>query len=89
LKIVWDDDPSKYAIQMFTARRWKRQLVNGERLLRSEGDANRALDGAEKKVIAEYYILDLAHATIELPSATARIVGGKDLHERAKLSGRA
>jgi isoquinoline 1-oxidoreductase beta subunit len=62
---------------MFTARRWNRQLANRERWLWSEGDANRALDGAEKKVMAEYYILHLAHATIEPPSATARIVDGK------------
>ena len=62
LKIVWDDDPTKYTIQMFTARRWKRQLVNRERWLCSEGDANRALDGAEKKVMAEYYVLDLAQS---------------------------
>ena len=36
-----------------------------------------ALAGADKKVEADYYIPHLAHATMEPPSATARIADGK------------
>ncbi len=46
-------------------------------VFRSEGNFAAALAGADKKVEADYYIPHLAHATMEPPSATARIVDGK------------
>jgi isoquinoline 1-oxidoreductase beta subunit len=46
-------------------------------LLRETGDANAALAGAGRKVEAEYYLPHIAHATMEPPNATARIVNGQ------------
>ena len=78
LKIVWDDGPhATYKFARPTARRWKRRRGSPARSVRSEGDFAAALASAAKKVEAEYYIPHLAHATMEPPSATARIVDGK------------
>src|SRR3984957_7983325 len=46
-------------------------------ILRSDGDFAAAYASADKKVEAEYYIPHNAHATMEPPSATCRIVDGK------------
>src|SRR5215831_15421302 len=47
------------------------------RLERNEGDVDAALKSAAKVITAEYYSPHLAHATMEPPSATARIADGK------------
>ena len=47
------------------------------KVLRSDGDFAAAFASADKKVEAEYYIPHNAHATMEPPSATCRIVDGK------------
>ena len=76
-KIEWDDGPnaaydSKAFREAMEATARKPGLI-----LRSEGDFASAFSGADKKVEAEYYIPHLAHATMEPPSATARIADGK------------
>ncbi len=77
LKIEWDDGPnaaydSKAFREAMEATARKPGLI-----LRTEGDFASAFAGADKKVEAEYYIPHLAHATMEPPSATARIADGK------------
>ena len=47
------------------------------KVLRSDGDFAAAFASADKKVEAEYYIPHNAHATMEPPAATCRIVDGK------------
>ena len=77
LKIVWDDGPhGSYDSKAFRAAMEATARQPGT-VLRSQGDVATALAGADKKVEAEYYIPHLAHATMEPPSATARIVDGK------------
>jgi len=77
LKIVWDDgahgtyDSKAYRTELETTARQPGKVV------RNEGDFAAALASADKKVEAEYYIPHLAHATMEPPSATCRIVDGK------------
>jgi isoquinoline 1-oxidoreductase subunit beta len=77
LKIVWDHgvhgayDSVAYRTELETTARQPGAV------LRSEGDPSGAFAGAAKKVEAEYYIPHLAHATMEPPSATARIDGDK------------
>ena len=44
--------------------------------MRNEGDAYAALASAAKKLEADYYVPHYAHATMECPAATARIVDG-------------
>ncbi len=77
LKVVWDDGPhatydsATYRTALETTARQPGKVV------RSEGDFAGALAGADKKVEGEYYIPHLAHATMEPPAATCRIVDGK------------
>jgi isoquinoline 1-oxidoreductase subunit beta len=77
LKIVWDDGPHG----AYDSKAYRAALEAAARqpgaVLRSEGDAAAALASADKRVEAEYYIPHLAHATMEPPSATARIADGK------------
>ena len=77
LKITWDDGPhgtydsKAYRTALETAARQPGQIC------RSEGDFAAAFASADKKLEGEYYIPHLAHATMEPPSATCRIVDGK------------
>ncbi len=77
LKITWDDGPNA----SYNSKAFRGELEAAAKqpgvVLRSEGDAAAALASADKKVEAEYYIPHLAHATMEPPSATCRIVDGK------------
>ena len=77
LKITWDDGPhGTYDSQAYRAQMEATAKQPGK-ILRSDGDFAAAYAGADKKVEAEYYIPHNAHATMEPPSATCRIVDGK------------
>jgi isoquinoline 1-oxidoreductase subunit beta len=77
LIIHWDDgqhasyDSAAYKAQLEETARKPGKVV------RNEGDADKALADAAKTVTAEYYIPHLPHATMEPPSATARAANGK------------
>jgi isoquinoline 1-oxidoreductase beta subunit len=47
------------------------------KVVRNDGNLDADMAGASRRVDAEYYIPHLAHATMEPPSATVRIVNGK------------
>ena len=77
LKIVWDDGPhGTYDSQAYRAAMEATARQPGK-VLRSDGDFAAAYASAAKKVEAEYYMPHHAHATMEPPSATCRIVDGK------------
>ena len=77
LKITWDDGPhGNYDSQAYRAEMEATARKPGM-ILRSDGDFAAAYASADKKVEAEYYIPHNAHATMEPPSATCRIVDGK------------
>jgi isoquinoline 1-oxidoreductase beta subunit len=77
LKITWDDGPhATYDSQAYRAEMEATAKQPGK-VLRSDGDFAAAYASADKKVEAEYYIPHNAHATMEPPSATCRIVDGK------------
>jgi isoquinoline 1-oxidoreductase subunit beta len=77
LKITWDDGPhATYDSQAYRAQMEATARQPGA-ILRSDGDFAAAYASADKKVEAEYYIPHNAHATMEPPSATCRIVDGK------------
>jgi isoquinoline 1-oxidoreductase beta subunit len=77
LKITWDDGPhATYDSQAYRAAMEATAKQPGK-VLRSDGDFAAAYASADKKVEAEYYIPHNAHATMEPPSATCRIVDGK------------
>src|SRR5262249_56538935 len=77
LKIVWDDGPNA----SYDSKTYRAELEEAARkpgkVVRNEGDVDAAMAKAAKKVSAEYYLPHLAHATMEPPAATARIVDGK------------
>jgi isoquinoline 1-oxidoreductase beta subunit len=77
LVIQWDDgvhasyDSAAFKAVLETAARAPGKVV------RTQGDTTKALAASKNKVQAEYYLPHLAHATMEPPAATARIVDGK------------
>jgi len=77
LKLTWDDGPNA----SYDSAAYKKQLEETTRrpgkVIRSDGDAEKALASAAKTVTAEYYIPHLAHASMEPPSATVRVADGK------------
>ncbi len=77
LKVTWDDGPHG----SYDSAAYKAQLEETARqpgkVVRNDGDAEKALASAAKVVSAEYYIPHIAHAPMEPPTATVRIAGGK------------
>ena len=77
LKVSWDDGPHG----SYDSAAYKAQLEETARkpakIVRNDGDIDKALASAAKTVSAEYYIPHLAHASMEPPTATVRVAGGK------------
>jgi isoquinoline 1-oxidoreductase beta subunit len=77
LKITWDDGPNAG----YDSAAYKASLEDAARrpgkVVRNDGDFTAAVAGAARRHEAEYYVPHLAHATMEPPAATARIVDGK------------
>src|SRR5215471_9951630 len=77
LNPTWDDGPNgSYDSAAFKAQIEETARRPGK-VVRNDGDAEKALASAAKVVSAEYYIPHFAHATMEPPSATVRIAAGK------------
>src|SRR5205823_9527223 len=77
LKIVWDDGPNAaYDSAAFKATLEDTAHKPGK-VVRSDGDFDAGMGAAARRLDAEYYVPHLAHATMEPPAATARIVQGK------------
>ena len=78
LKIEWDDGAhASYDSVAYRAELEAAVLKTGGKEVRNEGDVYTALSKAAKKLEANYYVPHYAHATMEAPAATARIVGGR------------
>jgi isoquinoline 1-oxidoreductase beta subunit len=77
LVVQWNDGPHGN----YDSAAYKAQLEetarNPGKVVRNEGDADKALETAAKTVSGEYYVPHLAHAPMEPPSATARVASGK------------
>jgi isoquinoline 1-oxidoreductase beta subunit len=77
LKVVWDDGANKsYSSDSYKAALEAAARKPGQ-VVRNDGDADAAMGKAARKIEAEYYVPHLAHASMEPPAATARIVNGK------------
>lgn len=77
LKIDWDDGPhGSYDSEAFRTELEAAVKKPGGKVVRNEGDAYAALAGAATRYEADYYVPHYAHATMECPAATARIVDG-------------
>ncbi len=77
LKLVWDDGANgKYDSDAYRAELEKAVRGPGE-VIRNDGDADAALNVADKVIVGEYYLPHLAHASMEPPVATAHVADGK------------
>src|SRR5271165_2531051 len=77
LVVHWDDGPHGG----YDSAAYKTQLEETAgkpgKMARNDGDAEQALASAAKTISAEYYVPVLAHASMEPPTATARVADGK------------
>jgi len=77
LKIGWADGPNAgYDSAAFKATLEDAAHKPGK-IVRNDGDFDAGVAGAARRLDAEYYVPHLAHATMEAPAATVRIVQGK------------
>jgi isoquinoline 1-oxidoreductase subunit beta len=77
LKITWDDGPhGGYDSNSYRAE-LERSARQPGKVLRSSGNPDAVLAKASRKVVAEYYLPHIAHATMEPPAALARIDNGR------------
>jgi len=77
LKVVWSDGPNaSYDSPAFRASMEESARKPGK-VVRNDGNLDTDMAAATRRVQAEYYIPHLAHATMEPPAATVRIVNGK------------
>ncbi len=77
LKITWDDGPNGSYDSVAYKARLEEAARKPAKVVRNDGDFDKAAAGAAKRIEAEYYVPHLAHATMEPPSAAARITNGK------------
>ena len=77
LKITWDNGANaSYDSTAYRATLEQAARAPGE-VVRNQGDVASAMQGAARRIEAEYYIPHMAQAPMEPPSATARIVDGR------------
>ena len=78
LKIEWTDSPhGSYSSEAYKATLEEAVRKPGGVVVRNDGDAEKALGNAAKRIEAEYYIPHLAHATMEPPAAVVQVANGK------------
>ena len=77
LKIEWNDGPHGTYDSVAYRAELEQAARKPGKVLREVGDVDAAMAKAARKVEAEYYLPHLAHATMEPPSAAARIVDGR------------
>jgi isoquinoline 1-oxidoreductase beta subunit len=77
LEITWSASPN----DSFGSASYRKELEASVRAsgntVRDLGDAAAALNGASKKIEAEYFAPNLAHASMEPPAALAKVTGDK------------
>ena len=77
LKIEWDDGPNG----SYNTTEYRKQLSASAgapgKVVRNQGDAEGALQGAARVFTREYYQPHLAHAPMEPPAALANVANGK------------
>ena len=77
LKIIWDDGPNADYDSVAYRATLEEAARKPGRVVRNVGDFAAAAAGAARRIEAEYYLPHLAHASMEPPAASARIVKGK------------
>jgi isoquinoline 1-oxidoreductase beta subunit len=77
LKITWEDGPNAVYSSDTYRQGLEASVRRPAKVVRNEGDVDRAMAGAAKRVEAEYYIPHLAQTPMEPPAALVRIEGGR------------
>ena len=77
LKITWDDGANGSYDSVAYKAALEESARKPAKVVRNDGDFAGAAAGAARRQEAEYYVPHLAHATMEPPAATVRIVNGK------------
>lgn len=76
LSITWDDGPNA----AYSSNTYRSELTEAARrpakVVRNEGDVDRAMSQAARRVEAEYYVPHLAQSSLEPPAALVRIGDG-------------
>lgn len=73
LEIQWDDGPNASYDSVQYRKTLEEAAAKPGKVVRNDGDVDKALAGAAKRFTAEYYVPHLAQAPMEPPSATARV----------------
>jgi isoquinoline 1-oxidoreductase beta subunit len=77
LKITWEDGPNAVYSSDTYRQGLEASVRRPAKVVRNEGDVDRVMAGAAKRVEAEYYIPHLAQTPMEPPAALVRIEGGR------------
>ena len=77
LKIEWDHGPHAGYDSLAFKSELEAAARQPGKVVREQGDVDAALQGAAKRLAAEYYAPHLAQSPMEPPAATARIVKGR------------
>ncbi len=77
LKIEWEDGPNRGYDSVAYKAMLEELARKPGKVVRNEGDVAAAMARAARRYEAEYYVPHHAHATMEPPAATVRIVDGK------------
>jgi isoquinoline 1-oxidoreductase beta subunit len=73
LEIQWEDGPNASYDSVQYRKTLEEAAAKPGQVVRNNGDVDKALAGAAKRLSAEYYVPHLAQAPMEPPSATARV----------------
>ncbi len=76
LKITWNDGANATYDSAAFRKTLEASARQPGKVIRGGGDIDKALAGAAKTVVAEYYLPHLAHASMETPTATVRAKPG-------------
>ncbi|MGQ0674438.1 MAG: molybdopterin cofactor-binding domain-containing protein [Hyphomicrobium sp.] len=73
LRIQWEDGPNGAYDSAQFRKAMEASAARPGKVVRNNGDVDKALAGASRRIQASYYIPHLAHAPMEPPTATARV----------------
>ncbi len=77
LKIEWEDGPNATYDSDVYRKTMSTIAAQEGKVVRNQGDVEKALQSAAKVIAAEYYQPHMAHATMEVPNATAVVKDGR------------
>ncbi|HEX7703748.1 MAG TPA: molybdopterin cofactor-binding domain-containing protein [Kofleriaceae bacterium] len=77
LEVEWDHGPNAAHDSIAYTQELRDALLHPDRVVRSTGDAQKAIASAASQVEAEYVVPYLVHSPMEPPAAVAHVVDGK------------